>query len=148
MSSRLPKIFPLRFRAVQFILLPLLVKTGENFVPIKFYFYFFIWILENAVIAGKQPPRGHASTHVWLVEYKENVLGVLSDKLSSGARVAIRPRVLGCLRARGRTAKPVELRDEMAACGSSVKMQRKQQPVTGLQEAEQEGGATAKRLKL
>lgn len=58
MSSRLPKIFTLRFSAVQFILLPLLVKTGENLVPIKFYFYFFIRILENAVIAGKNRLEG------------------------------------------------------------------------------------------
>lgn len=35
----------------------------------------------------------------------------------------------------------------MAACRSSVKMQRKQQPVTGLGEAGQEGGAAAERLE-
>ncbi|XP_029785488.1 formin-like protein 5 [Suricata suricatta] len=35
----------------------------------------------------------------------------------------------------------------MAACGSSVKMQRKQQPVTGLREAGQQGGAAAERLE-
>ncbi|XP_027819023.2 basic proline-rich protein-like [Ovis aries] len=35
----------------------------------------------------------------------------------------------------------------MAACGSSVKIQRKQEPVTGLREAGQEGGAAAERLE-
>lgn len=35
----------------------------------------------------------------------------------------------------------------MAACGSSVKMQRKQQPVTGLREGGQQGGAAAERLE-
>ncbi|XP_058570322.1 uncharacterized protein LOC131503024 [Neofelis nebulosa] len=44
-------------------------------------------------------------------------------------------------------AGPGTLRDEMAACGSSVKMQRKQQPVTGLRQAGQQGGAAAERLE-
>ncbi|CAI9180263.1 unnamed protein product [Rangifer tarandus platyrhynchus] len=35
----------------------------------------------------------------------------------------------------------------MAACGNSVKIQRKQEPVTGLREAGQEGGAAAERLE-